>query len=167
MKEKGRRYNTGKAKWGLVPFFALIPMVKVLEFGSRKYDDWNWTKGLSWVSTYESMLRHTFDSMFGEDHDKESKILHIGHIMCNILFISYYFLTGKGQDDRFKLADKTTEAYWDCECDENYIHSKEVTQCNVCGAVREDQPESRVKEVVEMNLKLISLEDETGDLSHT
>lgn len=64
--------------------------------------DWNWTKGLSWTECTESLLRHTHAFLGGEDHDKESKLHHIGHMMCNVLFLSYMILTGKGTDDREK-----------------------------------------------------------------
>jgi len=37
--------------------------------------------------------------------------------------------------------------YWDCECDDNYIHFKARTNCSKCGAIQEDQPSSRSNEV--------------------
>lgn len=47
---------------------------------------------------------------------------------------------------------ETTPKYWDCECPDHmeYIHSAIEDHCPNCGAEREDQPESRVKEVNEM-----------------
>lgn len=98
----GLRYNKGKIKWGLVPFKALEPMVRVLEFGAGKYEPFNWAKGLSYVEVCESLQRHLYSFMNGEDNDKESKIHHIGHILCNAMFLSYMVITNKGTDDRFK-----------------------------------------------------------------
>ena len=43
--ETGTRYNTGKIQWSLVDFDSLEPMVRVLEFGAKKYDAHNWKKG--------------------------------------------------------------------------------------------------------------------------
>ena len=43
---------------------------------------------------------------------------------------------------------KTTEDYWDCECENDYIHPKGVVWCNKCKAFAEDQPDSRVSEVL-------------------
>jgi hypothetical protein len=40
--------------------------------------------------------------------------------------------------------------YWDCECDENYIQSKEFTVCIHCGAFEFECPDSRYDEVVNM-----------------
>lgn len=49
---------------------------------------------------------------------------------------------------------KTTEKYWDCECKENFIHPKTQAQCYICGALAEEQPDSRVNEVVIFGLPL-------------
>lgn len=38
----------------------------------------------------------------GENNDKESKLAHVGHILCNAMFLSYMFLFRKDLDDRFK-----------------------------------------------------------------
>lgn len=42
---------------------------------------------------------------------------------------------------------ETTEEFWDCECEENFMHSKKIPDCLICGARQEDQPDSRVSEV--------------------
>ncbi len=104
--EKGDRFNSGKLEWGLVPMKALEPMIRVLMFGKKKYDAWNWTKGLSWTQTYESMQRHLNAFMSGENDDPESGLHHIGHILCNALFLSYMIMTGKGTDDRYKYREE-------------------------------------------------------------
>ena len=54
-KELGNRFNEGKPKWSYVPQSALIPMVRVLEYGVKKYAPYNWTKGLSITETCESL----------------------------------------------------------------------------------------------------------------
>ena len=96
----GDRFNEGKPRWSLVPQSALIPMVKVLEFGARKYGDYNWSKGLSIRETCESLKRHLDAFMEGEDNDPESGISHIGHIQCNALFLSWMMKNRPDLDDR-------------------------------------------------------------------
>lgn len=98
----GSRYNKGKLKWSLVSWKALEPMVRVLMFGAEKYDDHNWKKGLKWTECSESLLRHMTAFLEGEDNDPESKISHVGHILCNAMFLSYMFLFRKDLDDRYK-----------------------------------------------------------------
>jgi len=42
----------------------------------------------------------------------------------------------------------TTNKYWDCECNKNFIHPKSQKMCYECGAHVEDQPDSRISEVL-------------------
>ena len=43
---------------------------------------------------------------------------------------------------------ETDPKYWDCECDQNYIHAKAKTLvCHVCGATEDESPDSRVNEL--------------------
>ena len=43
---------------------------------------------------------------------------------------------------------RTTDKYWDCECDNNYIHPKSQFRCDICGATSDACPDSHVVEVV-------------------
>ena len=88
--EQAKRYNEGKPRWSLVDFRSLEPMVRVLEFGADKYGDYNWQKGLPFREACESMMRHIIAYMGGETTDQESGISHLGHIMSNAMFLSYY-----------------------------------------------------------------------------
>ena len=42
----------------------------------------------------------------------------------------------------------TTPLFWDCECQEQYIHPVSHNQCWICGTHRDDAPESRLNEVL-------------------
>lgn len=42
-----------------------------------------------------------------------------------------------------------SERYWDCECQVDYIHHRAVLACSICGACRDEQPNSRANEVHE------------------
>jgi hypothetical protein len=44
--------------------------------------------------------------MGGEDDDPESGLSHIGHIMANAMFISYYMKYLPAMDDRYKDKNK-------------------------------------------------------------
>lgn len=45
--------------------------------------------------------------------------------------------------DRIELADQ----FWDCECEDLYIHPVTKKRCLACGAHQDEQPNSRVNEV--------------------
>jgi len=94
-KEQADRYNEGKLHWGLVDFASLQEMVKVLEYGANKYSRDNWKKGLGRTEVLESTMRHLTAMFAGEEIDEESSLPHVGHVMCNMLFYSYYRRTDK------------------------------------------------------------------------
>lgn len=97
------RYNEGKLKWSLVDWKSIEPMVRVLEMGAKKYAPYNWTKGMPVTEISESLLRHMFAFLNGEDMDKESKIEHLGHVMCNAMFLVYMMREKPEFDDRVKI----------------------------------------------------------------
>jgi len=88
--EKSIRYNEGKPKWGYVHFESLVPMIRVLEFGAKKYEPDNWKKGLDLKEILESLQRHLAKLMDGEENDEETGISHMGHIQCNAMFYNYH-----------------------------------------------------------------------------
>lgn len=71
-------------------------------FGAKKYNDHNWMKGLKTTEICESLLRHVFAYLEGEDNDPESGISHIGHIQCNAMFLAYMDQNRKDLDTRCK-----------------------------------------------------------------
>lgn len=87
---KADRYNEGKPVWTLLHFKSLIPLVRVMEYGWKKYSRDNWKRGLDKQEILDSLTRHLAALIDGEDHDKESSIHHIGHIMANCMFYSYH-----------------------------------------------------------------------------
>lgn len=42
----------------------------------------------------------------------------------------------------------TSPDFWDCGCQRDYIHPRKERKCKVCGARRDEQPESRLGEVL-------------------
>ena len=100
---QGLRYNDDKRKWSLVDFESLEPMVEVLEYGAAKYAPDNWKKGMPIKEVCESLLRHTFAFMKGEDEDPESGLTHIGHMQCNLMFLAYNLKHKPEFDDRTLL----------------------------------------------------------------
>lgn len=102
---EGLRYNEGKRRWGLLSWPALSELVKVLEFGARKYDSWNWSKGLSWSECFESLQRHATAWYCGEDRDPETGLSHMAHVLCNAMFLVHFIVMGGGKDDRPSALD--------------------------------------------------------------
>lgn len=85
--KKALRYNENKVEWSLVDWKSLEPMVKVLMYGSKKYAPDNWKKGQDLRSLSSCLMRHLVAFMDGEDIDPESGEHHLGHVMCNAMFM--------------------------------------------------------------------------------
>jgi len=98
--EKALRYNEGKPQWGLVHYKSLEPMIRVLEFGSKKYAPNNWMKKMDRTKILESTQRHLAALMDGEEIDPETGISHIGNLMCNAMFYSYHFVINKENEPK-------------------------------------------------------------------
>jgi hypothetical protein len=96
---KAHRLNGGKARWSLIPFFCLVPLVRVLEFGAQKYSPFNWTRGFPEKELLDSAMRHLASLMDGEWTDQESGLPHAGHVMANMIFIIYQRLDGRPRND--------------------------------------------------------------------
>ncbi|CAB4134467.1 hypothetical protein UFOVP273_86 [uncultured Caudovirales phage] len=100
------RFDTNKTRWDLLPFEAVEDIVKVLEFGAKKYAAHNWQKGdgFAYTRVLNSLLRHIFAFMQGEDNDPESGLSHMAHAGCNVVFLLYYLKNAErySNDDRFK-----------------------------------------------------------------
>lgn len=97
--EKALRYNEGKPKWSLVHFASLLPMVRVLMFGAKKYAPDNWKKKLDRKEVLDSTQRHLAALMDDQEIDPESALHHIGHIQCNAMFYAYHFVIPKEQQN--------------------------------------------------------------------
>lgn len=98
--EPGWKYDAGKPRLDLVPFDALIGSGSVFEYGARKYHDRNWERGMSWGRIVGAMMRHLSAWMMGEEHDRESGLHHLDHLVTFALMLSALVKRGVGTDDR-------------------------------------------------------------------
>jgi len=45
---------------------------------------------------------------------------------------------------------RTHDDYWDCDCDQDYIHLKsKAYRCGICESTEDESPDSRVNEVAD------------------
>ena len=85
--------NEIKPEWpvsSLIHAQSLVPLVKVLEYGARKYAPYNWQKPMNKKEILDSMARHLMSVIDGEENDPESGLNHMGHIMANAMFYVYH-----------------------------------------------------------------------------
>lgn len=101
MANEGAKFDTGKARWDLLPIDALDELVEVLTFGASKYADRNWEQGINYSRVYGAAMRHLTKFWKGQDKDEETGLEHLGHAMCCCMFLLSYRLRNlKEFDDR-------------------------------------------------------------------
>jgi hypothetical protein len=84
----GVKYDLGKLEFSLLPPHALDEVVKVLNFGSKKYARNNWRKLQDAERRYfDAALRHIWALAKDEPIDPESGLSHEAHAICCLLFI--------------------------------------------------------------------------------
>lgn len=107
MKKKNKKMadknDAEKLPVELVTVHFITNVAAVLAHGRKKYEAWNWTKGLPWMRTYGAVLRHLFLWATGEDKDPESGLSHLAHAACNLMFLDTWSHTHKELDDRKRL----------------------------------------------------------------
>ncbi len=100
-KDKGARFSEGKIRHDLVAPWALEQIARVYTYGTIKYDDDNWWKGLRWKKdVFGCIIRHIWAWFRGEINDDESGLHHLAHAAWNCLALMEYERNSIGIDDR-------------------------------------------------------------------
>ena len=99
--ETAGRFSEGKTRHDLVAPWALNEIARVYTYGTIKYDDDNWWKGLRWKKdVFGCILRHIWAWFRGEKNDDESGLHHLAHAAWNCMALMEYERNGIGIDDR-------------------------------------------------------------------
>lgn len=97
---KGHKDDAGKLPWHLFAWDAAREIVKVLDFGQKKYAARNWERGMDWDRPFAALMRHMTAWWEGERNDPETGLPHLAHAGCCIMFLLAYEIRGIGQDTR-------------------------------------------------------------------
>ena len=119
MNDTGKKFDQGKPEWDLLPTGPLEEVVKVLMHGKEKYGRDNWQLIDNPIRRYYSAAqRHLsafrlarFDSKNPFDAiDSESKLHHLAHAACCILFMLWHERKELCQEDAAEaLLDRVLE----------------------------------------------------------
>lgn len=86
-KNLGVKKDNGKREWALLPWRELGVVVDVLTHGAKKYSPDNWMHVPAAERRYfEATMRHITARRAGEINDRESKLPHLAHALCCLLF---------------------------------------------------------------------------------
>jgi len=96
----GQKFDENKEQWSLLPLVSVKEIIKVLQYGSHKYAPDSWQHLVNPNRRYyEALLRHITSWWEGEAHDKESGLLHLAHAGANVLFLLWFQLQEKKEDE--------------------------------------------------------------------
>jgi len=103
--ETAGRFSEGKIRHDLIAPWALDQIAKVYTYGTIKYDDDNWWKGMKWKkAVFGCILRHVWKWFRGEQNDDESGLHHLAHAAWNCMTLMEYERNRLGIDDRVPYA---------------------------------------------------------------
>lgn len=89
-KPEGKKFDTGKLRWSLLPEGVVEDVIKVLEYGAQKYAPDNWKHVPdSTTRYYDAAMRHIDAWWRGEAEDGETGQSHLAHAMCCLMFLMW------------------------------------------------------------------------------
>lgn len=84
----GAKFDSDKDEWHLLPNNALRFVIRVLMFGKNKYTESGWREVPDAKKRYlNAAMRHITAVIDGQWVDEESKLPHLAHAACCLLFI--------------------------------------------------------------------------------
>lgn len=100
---QGLKFDDGKPPLDLIDAHFLEDVGRVLGYGAKKYDVNQWQKGMSIGKAMAGVLRHCFAILRGEYLDPETKLPHMAHATCGLMFVHWMIRNGKLNvpDDRW------------------------------------------------------------------
>lgn len=96
MSKKGIKFDSRKLQWHLLPMKPIKEVVRVLMYGAKKYapDNWRYVPNAR-KRYYNAALRHITAWYEGSPYDSQTKISHLAHAMCCLVFLRALELGGK------------------------------------------------------------------------
>lgn len=88
--KQGVKHDGDKPRLDLITGSMLFEMGHVLAKGAKKYQEWNWAKGLRYSRCIGAAQRHLQAFADGEDNDDEWGLSHLAHAACCIMFLIHY-----------------------------------------------------------------------------
>lgn len=102
---KGTKHDQGKPPIHMIPEVAIIGMAEGFAYGAKKYDRFNYRKGLDYTRLTDSLMRHTLAFLMGEDTDPESGLHHTKLMLANAAMLEFMRVNRPEHDDRYRGED--------------------------------------------------------------
>jgi hypothetical protein len=87
----GVKQDSKKRQWALLPWREMGQVCDVMTLGVKKYSVDNWMHVPGGERRYfEAAMRHITARQCGEINDKETKLPHLAHACCCVLFALWF-----------------------------------------------------------------------------
>lgn len=94
------KYDSNKMRPTLLPMGSLEEVIKVLEFGAKKYAVDNWKTIPDAQKRYlDAMFRHMIAVANGKTADEESGLHHMAHAVCCGLFYLHFICENNNDEN--------------------------------------------------------------------
>lgn len=85
----------------LIPYKVINYLGDIYLYGSKKYDENNWRKGIPYGKIFAAFCRHSGQWHGGEVFDGESGMHHLGHALWQLFCLRWYEQHTPENDDRW------------------------------------------------------------------
>jgi len=87
----GDKYDNDKVRWDLLLWDEVEDVAKVLTYGAKKYEDYNWIAVPEAQDRYFAAAhRHIKAWRSDESLDSGSGLPHLAHAVCCLLFLMWF-----------------------------------------------------------------------------
>jgi hypothetical protein len=97
---EGRKDDTGKLRFDLIPPHPLESIAEVYTIGAKKYADRNWERGIQYGRLFAAMMRHAWKWWKGEERDQVDGQLHLASVAWCAIALMEFAHTHPELDDR-------------------------------------------------------------------
>ncbi len=103
----GKKADNNKPDMSLIPAAAAIEEAHVWTFGKRKYDAYNWHKGIVFSRILAAIERHLTLLKAGQDFDYENGYHNAAAIRCGCAMLIQFTMENRTElDDRMQLSPR-------------------------------------------------------------
>jgi len=107
---EGRKDDSQKVRYTLMPEGVIQGVLEVLEFGAKKYDVDNWQKVPDGEVRYMNAAWRHFDAHArGELTDPESGLPHLDHAICSLAFARWFSVPRETKRDPSAVVEDIPE----------------------------------------------------------